>query len=148
MSASDENDGAPKLTRRQVISLPVIVGVGAGLASTACGASIPGQAVAFGPPDQLEAGPQRLEGYDVFVVRSDQGVAAISGQCTHAGCGVAPSDDGGFRCGCHGSTFTADGTVTSGPATENLTWYAVRMEDGEVVVDPTQTVPQGTYTPL
>ena len=47
-----------------------------------------------------------------------------------------------------GSEFTADGTVTQGPAGEPLPWFAVRLEGGNVVVDPTETVPQGTYTPI
>jgi Rieske Fe-S protein len=141
---------ATPITRRKVlVSLPVLaVGVGAGLTS-GCGASIPGSAVVYGRPDQLSAGaPQRLAGYDVFLIRNDQGVAAISGRCTHMGCGVAPTAEGSFHCGCHGSEFAADGTVTHGPAQTDLAWYAVRIEDGNLVVDPTQPVAKGTFTPL
>jgi Rieske Fe-S protein len=132
--------------RAMLVSLPVIA-AGASLLQ-GCGASIPSQAVVFGSADSLTVGtPARLTGYDVFVVRSAEGIAAISGRCTHLGCGVQPTASGSFHCGCHGSEFAADGTVTHGPAGSDLTWYAVRIESGSVVVDPQQQVPKGTYTP-
>ena len=90
-SMSDHEEDRPTLTRRDLMkaSLPVIVGVGA---VSGCGAAIPSSAVVVGPPDSVEMGAQRLEGYDVFVVRSEEGVAAISGRCPHAGCGGRSSD--------------------------------------------------------
>ena len=138
------------MRRRDVIvALPVVAfGASLGLSASGCGASIPRSAVVFGPPDDLALGaPRRLEGYDVYLLRSEHGVAAISGRCTHAGCGVSPVEGGAFRCGCHGSEFGADGTVTHGPAETDLPWFAVRIEDGRLVVDPTQEVPKGTFTP-
>ncbi|MBX3276214.1 MAG: Rieske (2Fe-2S) protein [Sandaracinaceae bacterium] len=138
------------ITRRELIktSLPVLAGVSIGGLSVGCGgATMPRTAVTHGPLEGLAMGATRLEAYDVFLVRTEEGVAAISGQCTHAGCGVAPRGEG-FHCGCHGSEFTLDGTVTRGPASEPLPWFAVRIEGGDVVVDPSQTVPQGTYTPI
>lgn len=142
------DDRAPALTRRTLLktSLPVLVGAGLGLGCG--GATLPTTAVSAGPLDGLAPGtPTRLTGYDVFVLRTDEGVAAIGGRCPHAGCGVEPSE-GGFRCGCHGSEFTEDGTVTQGPAEEDLAWYAVSLEAGEVMVDGQQVVPKGTFTPL
>lgn len=137
------------LSRRDLLktSLPVLAGVSIGGLSLACGgASVPSTTVTQGPLDAVAMGVTRLEGYDVFLVRTADGLAAISGQCTHAGCGVEPRGEG-FHCGCHGSEFAADGSVTQGPADRPLPWFAVRIEAGDVVVDPTQTVPQGTYTP-
>ncbi len=135
--------------RKVLVSLPVLaMGASVGL-TTGCGASIPHSSVVYGRPDALAVGaPQRLAGYDVYVVRSAQGVAAISGRCTHQGCGVGVVAGGAFHCGCHGSEFAADGTVTHGPAEHDLAWFAVRIEDGNLVVDPTQEVPKGTFTPL
>ncbi len=138
------------ITRRELLktSLPVLAGVSIGGLSIGCGgASIPSTTVTHGPLDSLAMGATRLEGYDVFLVRTAEGVGAISGQCTHGGCGVEPRGEG-FHCGCHGSEFSADGTVTSGPAERPLPWFAVRLEGGNVVVDPTETVAQGTYTPI
>ncbi len=145
----EELASTPVGRRKMLVSLPVLaVGVSAGL-TTGCSASIPSSAVVYGSPDTITAGtPQRLTGYDVFLVRTDAGIGAISGRCTHHGCGVAPVADGSFHCGCHGSDFSADGTVTHGPAGTDLTWFAVRIENGSVVVDPSQQVPKDTYTPL
>jgi Rieske Fe-S protein len=150
--AKDDLESKPAMSRRNVIvSLPVVaIGAGLGLSTTGCGgATLPTTTVVFGPPDDLSVGtPQRLEGYDVYLVRTDEGVAAISGRCTHAGCGVTPAPGGSFHCGCHGSNFAADGTVTEGPAQTDLPWFAVRIEDGNLVVDPTQEVAKGTFTPI
>lgn len=145
----DEREGttAPMTRRAMLISLPVIA-AGASVLSS-CSAAIPSQAVVYGSPDSLTVGtPTRLGTYDVFLIRTEQGIAAIRGQCTHHGCAVAPTAEGAFHCGCHGSDFAADGTVTHGPASEDLPWLAVRIENGSVVVDPTQRVAKGTYTPL
>jgi nitrite reductase/ring-hydroxylating ferredoxin subunit len=137
----------PKLSRRAaLVSLPVLAASASVL--QACGASIPSQAVTYPNAGSLAMGPTRLPGYDVFLVRTEAGVGAISGRCTHMGCGVGAAADGTFHCGCHGSAFAADGTVTHGPAGSDLAWFAVRIENGDVVVDPTQQVPKGTYTPL
>ena len=139
------------LSRRSVLkSVPVVaIGAGLGLSLSGCaGAAIPASTVVFGPPDDLELGtPRRLTGYDVYLIRSEQGIAAISGRCTHAGCPVSPVETG-FHCGCHGSEFSADGTVTHGPAQTDLQWFAVRIEDGNVVVDPTEEVGKGSFTPV
>lgn len=138
------------ITRRELLktSLPVLAGASIGGLSIGCGgASMPSTTVTHGPLESLAMGATRLEGYDVFLVRTAEGVGAISGQCTHAGCGVEPRGEG-FHCGCHGSEFSADGTVTHGPAERPLPWFAVRIEGGNVVVDPTETVAQGTYTPI
>ena len=138
------------LTRRDLLktSLPVLVGVTIGGTSLGCGgASMPAGAVVHGPLDALSAGATRMADYDVFLMRSDEGIAAISGQCTHAGCGVTPNE-GGFHCGCHGSDFENDGTVTNGPAERDLPWFAVRIEGGQIVVDPSQEVPKGTFTAI
>jgi nitrite reductase/ring-hydroxylating ferredoxin subunit len=152
MPENDRDPEQPGLSRRAVLkSLPVVaIGAGLGLSLGGCGgASIPRTTVVFGPPDELALGtPRRLEAYDVYLVRTEQGIAAISGRCTHAGCGVTPVDGGAFHCGCHGSDFAADGTVTNGPARTDLPWFAVRIEDGNVVVDPAQEVAKGTYTPI
>jgi len=139
-----------QISRRKVlVSLPVMaVGAGALLSIGCGGAAIPRTTVTYGRLEDLPAGaPQRLASYDVYLLRTDQGVAAISGRCTHAGCGVTAVEGGAFHCGCHGSEFAADGTVTHGPAGSDLPWFAVRIEDGNVVVDPSQTVPKGTFTP-
>ncbi len=149
---SDDDGDSLHLSRRSLLkaSLPVLAAAGFGITSTGCGgANIPTRTVTAGSIDDFPLGqPQRLEQYDVFVVRTDQGLAAISGQCTHLGCGVAPSDGGGFHCDCHGSRFANDGTVETGPATRDLPWFTVQVEGGQVSVDPTREVAKGTYTAI
>jgi glycine/D-amino acid oxidase-like deaminating enzyme/nitrite reductase/ring-hydroxylating ferredoxin subunit len=56
------------------------------------------------------------------VSRDDQGrLHSLSARCTHLGCLVDwnPADRT-WECPCHGSTFAADGTLVSGPATRDL----------------------------
>ena len=148
---SEDEKVVPAVSRRVVLkTLPVLaMGAGIGVTTTGCGgASIPSTTVIFGPPESLDAGaPRRLASYDVYLVRNAQGVAAISGRCTHRGCGVTPVE-GGFHCGCHGSEFSTDGTVTHGPARTDLPWFAVQIENDQIVVDPNREVPKGTYTSL
>lgn len=148
---SDEREYLPELSRRSFlgVSLPVLAAAGLGTFSISCGgAALPSRTVIAGTVDSIPQGtPQRLEAYDVFLIRNDEGIAAVSGQCPHMGCGVHPAD-GGFACPCHGSTFGPDGTVQRGPAATDLVWFEVRIEDGHVVVDPARQVAKGTYTPI
>ncbi len=149
--SDDQHEDRPGLSRRSFLgaSLPVLAAAGLGTFSIGCGgAALPSRTVVAGPIDSITPGePQRLEAYDVFLIRTDEGIAAISGRCPHRGCGLTPATSG-FVCNCHGSTFTADGTVTRGPAAADLTWLEVRIEDGQVVVDPAHQVEKGTFTPV
>jgi len=131
------------------VSLPVVASVGLG--ATGCGANVPSETIAYGgnAGDMPQGTPVRVQDFDVFVLRTDAGVGAISGRCPHRSCGVDPRDEGdGYGCPCHGSRFENDGTYVSGPANDDLTWLAVRFDEGELVIDPEQTVPKGTFTPI
>jgi nitrite reductase/ring-hydroxylating ferredoxin subunit len=148
--SNEERDLLP-LTRRGFlgVSLPVLAAAGLGTFTIGCGgAAIPSRTITAGRAEDIPQGvPQRVEAYDVYLIRNDQGIAAVSGQCPHLGCGVRPAS-GGFECPCHGSTFASDGTVQRGPANRDLAWFEVRLEGGQVVIDPTHQVPKGTYTPI
>ncbi|MBZ4033398.1 FAD-dependent oxidoreductase [Flavobacterium sp. 17A] len=51
----------------------------------------------------------------------DNSLQAFSAVCPHLGCIVQwNADEKSFDCPCHGSRFAADGTVTNGPAKDNL----------------------------
>ncbi|MBW4592589.1 MAG: Rieske (2Fe-2S) protein [Brasilonema angustatum HA4187-MV1] len=60
---------------------------------------------------------------------------AVDPTCTHAGCTVQWKDDAKkFSCPCHASKFGTDGKVQTGPATEPLATYSVKIEKNSVLV--------------
>jgi Rieske Fe-S protein len=79
----------------------------------------------------------------------ESGIAAPSAVCTHLGCTVLPvrcapgpgcSIGTRLHCPCHGSQFSADGTLLAGPAVSNLQRYAAAF-DGTTVTISTQLKP-------
>lgn len=69
----------------------------------------------------------------VLVRRSDR-LHAFSSRCPHKGCKVRASDDGGFRCPCHGSRFDQDGRVQNGPATSDLAPLKIKLSDASRIL--------------
>ena len=75
-----------------------------------------------------------------FIGHDDRGLYAINATCTHLGCLVKQAQ-AGFECPCHGSQFTANGTVANGPATLPLNYSALSIDAaGKVVLDLSRTV--------
>ena len=75
--------------------------------------------------DELQPGEGaivRAGGEKVAAYRDDDGVLhAVSPVCTHLGCLVAfNTAERSWDCPCHGSRFTVDGQVISGPAIKDL----------------------------
>lgn len=65
-------------------------------------------------------------------------LVAVDSLCTHQGCSVDwESDTGVFACPCHGSSFNADGTVATGPATTPLGTFEAIIEGDLVLVRAT-----------
>jgi cytochrome b6-f complex iron-sulfur subunit len=82
------------------------------------------------------------------VGRDANGVYALSLICTHAACdmetqgSVSPE---GIVCFCHGSQFTANGAVLSGPAGSPLEHYEVTISaQGAISVNADKTVDAAT----
>ncbi len=76
-----------------------------------------------------------IEKEGIYIYRDHEGVKAVSAICTHLGCTVQRTDEG-FECPCHGSCYTEDGRVLSGPAPRPLAWYGLeKRADGGLQVD-------------
>ena len=55
--------------------------------------------------------------------------------CTHLGCVVSPSGNE-LHCPCHGSVYSAAGTVVHGPAPLPLPFYSAKISGGSLLVGP------------
>lgn len=90
-----------------------------------------------GSPDDFQDGATFLDESRVFVLRDGNTFRALSAVCTHLGCTVNRLGSGaGYFCPCHGSEFSTEGDVLSGPAPRGLEWLAVsRARDGRIVID-------------
>jgi cytochrome b6-f complex iron-sulfur subunit len=76
-----------------------------------------------------------------YIGRDGNGLYALDAVCTHLGCLVQQQAGGGFACPCHGSRFTADGQVITGPADRALPYLGLQLnQDGQVVVDRARQV--------
>jgi cytochrome b6-f complex iron-sulfur subunit len=64
-----------------------------------------------------------------------KGIRAFSRVCTHLGCLVKYyPDKQEFICPCHGGTYDLDGNVVSGPPPTPLPRFAVKVQDGNLVI--------------
>jgi cytochrome b6-f complex iron-sulfur subunit len=76
-----------------------------------------------------------------YVVRTNDGVFALSATCTHLGCLTQyEREQHRIFCPCHGSRYDANGRVTNGPAPKPLPRLALAIERGELILDVGQTV--------
>lgn len=75
----------------------------------------------------------------VWIVRTIDGLYALSTVCTHLGC--TPNwliTDNKFKCPCHGSGFRKSGINFEGPAPRPLERYKIFLaEDGQIIIDKT-----------
>lgn len=88
-----------------------------------------------------------LKLYRFWLIRTDEGFVALSGNCTHLGCTPRYLEqENKFKCPCHGSGFRGidrlapapgvSGINFEGPAPRPLERHKIGLaEDGQVVVD-------------
>jgi len=104
--------------------------------------------VLFEPPTQFKIGyPDQYlldrvitrwkSKYGIWVIRTLEGLYALSTTCTHLGC--TPNwleGEKKFKCPCHGSGFRMSGINFEGPAPRPLERYRIFLgDDGQIVVD-------------
>ena len=104
--------------------------------------------VVFEPPTSFKAGfpsdyevgvvdERWKEKFGVWMIRTAEGIYALSTICTHLGC--TPNWLGGenkFKCPCHGSGYRLTGVNFEGPAPRPLERFRVSLsDDGQILVD-------------
>ena len=157
-----DNNGSEQETPRRSFFIAAIFGLG-GLISAALGGVAGGYLlipprtkkketwVAVGhitrlpenKPAELVFQKLRVDGWKVtrekatawVMKKSETEVVAYSPQCTHLGCAYHWEDGSNtFVCPCHTSAFSLDGNVLSGPAPRALDRYAVKLDNGKILL--------------
>ena len=82
--------------------------------------------------------------HNLFVVRQEGRLFAVTSRCSHKGSRLK-SQDGGFFCPSHKSTFTGEGKVTKGPAEQSLYHLGISEKEGRIFVDVNKTFPDGKW---
>ena len=66
---------------------------------------------------------------------TDRSLRVLSARCTHLGCLVSwRSEEGRFRCPCHGGAYDAAGNVVAGPPPRPLETLESRIAEGRLQV--------------
>jgi cytochrome b6-f complex iron-sulfur subunit len=106
----------------------------------------PPSRVKVGLPEGYEEGKviERFKDQNIWVVRSEGKIYALSTTCTHLGCTPNWLENAQkFKCPCHGSGFYISGINFEGPAPRPLERWAVGIgEDGQIVVDKSKKFQQ------
>lgn len=92
-----------------------------------------------GPPtDKTRAPEVKVGGKSVYL-------SAFTRVCTHLGCQPALPDVKTHLqvCPCHGSTYSADGTVVKGPARHSLGLLTLEVRGGDIWAVALAPTPQG-----
>ncbi len=106
----------------------------------------PPSKVKVGVPEGYEDGKvvEKYKDQNIWVVRYQGKLYALSTTCTHLGCTPNWLESAGkFKCPCHGSGFYITGMNFEGPAPRPLERWAVGVgDDGQVVVDKSRKFQQ------
>lgn len=98
-----------------------------------------------GAPQQVSFSRSREDGWRLqneratawVVIDDHMDVTAFSPRCTHLGCAYHwQANRKEFVCPCHGSVFSEDGHVVSGPADRPLDRYAVKVDADRLWLGP------------
>jgi cytochrome b6-f complex iron-sulfur subunit len=87
---------------------------------------------------------ERFKDQNMWIVRNDGKIYALSTTCTHLGC--TPNwleKEAKFKCPCHGSGFYISGINFEGPAPRPLERWGISVgDDGQLVVDKSKKFQQ------
>jgi len=106
----------------------------------------PPSKVKVGFPEGYEDGKvvERYKDQNIWVVRYEGKIYALSTTCTHLGCTPNWLESAAkFKCPCHGSGFYITGINFEGPAPRPLERWAISTgDDGQLVVDKSKKFQQ------
>lgn len=106
----------------------------------------PPSKVKVGLPETYEEGKvvERFKDQNIWVVRNNGTIYALSTTCTHLGCTPNWQESAQkFKCPCHGSGFYISGINFEGPAPRPLERWGVSVaEDGQILVDKSKKFQQ------
>lgn len=100
-----------------------------------------------GAPQQISFSRSREDGWQLqnerasawVIIDDHMHVTAFSPRCTHLGCAYHwQANRNEFVCPCHGSVFSKDGDVVSGPANRPLDRYAAKVNAGRLWLGPVE----------
>jgi cytochrome b6-f complex iron-sulfur subunit len=161
MAAEDQSKAAEKPGTKTPVSRRDFMNeiAGCALAIAGIGAAIvtveySSPNVLFEPPTTFRAGSlddypvnsvTYVQDQQVYIVRTEKGLWAMTAVCTHLGCITQwKPESNQIACPCHGSKFERDGKVQAGPAPRALPHFAVRLTaDGALEVDKLESVKEG-----
>jgi cytochrome b6-f complex iron-sulfur subunit len=69
-----------------------------------------------------------------LVSRNGEAFTALTAVCTHEGCVVSNFQSGTYECPCHGSQYSASGSVIKGPATRSLSQFTTRFANNVLTI--------------
>ena len=100
-----------------------------------------------GFPDDYEVGTvdtRWKEKFGVFMIKTAEGIYALSVVCTHLGCTVNwQGGENKLKCPCHGSGYYKSGINFEGPTPRPLERFAISLaEDGQILVDKSRKFQQ------
>lgn len=108
-----------------VLGLLALAGVPPALAEDAAWTAVGAEA------DFPEGEPIFVKESEAFVVKTPDGIRALSARCTHRGC-LVRWEANEFVCPCHRARFSGDGAVLHGPARDPLPALPAKIENGQV----------------
>jgi len=101
-----------------------------------------GAGIDIGKPEDFKDGisDKFLKSNKIAVVKDGGRIFACTAICTHRRATLNVKDGKSFSCPKHGSAFSAQGTVTKGPADASLVRYAITKNDaGHLLVNTSKS---------